>query len=581
MKLIDKNEKTYNLIKCLFTKYDRVGLTQCTGSGKSYIGAKWVIDNPNDNFLIISNNGVTLETYFRELRNLNNYKVLYYSKLYNMSVQDLTDYIKENKITKCVIEEFHHTGAECWQKGIENLLYLGKKYGMLFLGLSATPVRFLDSSRNMFAELEFKEVEGFTYKEMFDKGYCGGVVYHSLTYIDSDDNYYSDKLRRSALSEEVKNKFLSKLSMHCSQNNERNVPNYIKKVFKTDLNRSVCKFIAFFSTIEEAKSKDTFLHKLFQEYPNVHIHAITCDMADEEILRIVEEFDNATDGIHILTSVNLLTEGIHTDKISGVFFFRKTVSPNVFLQQFGRCISLMNLEKVHVFDFVSNLEEMQNYRNTVFDFISKSSVPYNIVKKETELFDFTGITVNIIELPIEELLKKIEETCKSVGVLDEVEMKLIDSFYKDLGEGVVDLIPSKPKQVVLNYINAKFKCAEELCEITEVDRILIKRCPYEGVSFIKNDARLTLSEKKNRINRANYLGVNKDINLNRHQAALLRSCVEKYGYIDAYKGMRKMHPVVVLNQLLKLGYKEIPKKLFLSKNKGWWKNEQVDDIYRI
>lgn len=583
MELLGKNELTYKTILELFKTYNKVGLIQCTGSGKSYIGSKWVLDNPKDNFLIISNNCVTLETYLRELKGCNNYKIIYYSKLYLMSYQELEQYVLDNNISKCIIEEFHHTGAEQWQKGIDNLLHIGGKYKLLFLGLTATHIRFLDNSRNMFKELGFKEVEGYTYKQIFEEGLCGGVEYHSLTYIDSKNNYYSDKIRNSSLSEDSKKKLLSDLAITSNENNVKKVPEYVRKIFKRDLNRTVCKFIAFFGTVGEAKSDDSFLHSLFEGYDNVNIHYITCDMSEEERIRIIEEFDNVKEGIHILKSVNLLTEGLHTDNVNGVFFFRKTISPIVFIQQFGRCITLFNMDKVHVFDFVSNLEEMQNYSHTVIDSIEGAKMPYSVsVKSYLEYEDIKniGITINFVSLPINDLLKKIDEKCISVGTLSDTEKYIVDMFYKTHKLDVINMI-SKPKDVVLNYIRSKYNVEIEEKGLSKLDYSLINRCPYEGVSFIKNDARLSKKEKRNRIDRANKLGVNRDMSISSEQNIILRNAVEKYGCKNAYKGVKNTHPSVVAYQLDKLGYSGIPKNIVNGLKKGWWKNEEVNELYRI
>lgn len=68
---------------------------------------------------------------------------LTYAKLMLMSEEE----IMALNPTHAVMDEFHRTGAEHWEHNVRKLLALFPD--MEVLGLSATPVRYLDNRRDM------------------------------------------------------------------------------------------------------------------------------------------------------------------------------------------------------------------------------------------------------------------------------------------------------------------------------------------------------------------------------------------------------------------------------------------------
>ena len=155
MELYTENKKVYLRVQDLFKLNNKVGLYQSPGSGKSCIGVKWIEDNLESNFLIVYISEATIYSYTKHCKN-NNVFYLTYSKLCQMSKSEIDTFLSENNINKVIFDEFHHSGAEKWQIGVEFILDYCDRKSCLVLALTATPIRFLDNARNMFKELNFK-----------------------------------------------------------------------------------------------------------------------------------------------------------------------------------------------------------------------------------------------------------------------------------------------------------------------------------------------------------------------------------------------------------------------------------------
>ena len=63
---------------------------------------------------------------------------------------------------------------------------------------------------------------------------------------------------------------------------------------------------------------------------------------NSETLKKFETASNSSGKLKILLSQNMLNEGIHVDGIDGALMYRKCDSPNVYLQQLGRCVHSIN-----------------------------------------------------------------------------------------------------------------------------------------------------------------------------------------------------------------------------------------------
>lgn len=119
-----------------------------TGTGKSFIAFKLIEEHPNAQFLWLSPNDYIFESQRRNVSgNFNNVVHMTYTRLIRMNEEELNLLCSEY----IILDEFHRCGAYCWGTGVERLLKNCPRAKVL--GLSATPIRYLDNCRNMAEEL--------------------------------------------------------------------------------------------------------------------------------------------------------------------------------------------------------------------------------------------------------------------------------------------------------------------------------------------------------------------------------------------------------------------------------------------
>lgn len=148
--LHEHNQKTYENICHMYDEgIQRVAVVQPTGSGKSFLMAKLIEDNPDSRFLILSSSHKINEQFKSKL----NEKMLerigcnIYCNIPNMK-QEIMESLQPNYI---LLDEMHRALAKEWSKGIMRLLEMYPNAKIL--GLSATPIRYLDRCRNVVEEL--------------------------------------------------------------------------------------------------------------------------------------------------------------------------------------------------------------------------------------------------------------------------------------------------------------------------------------------------------------------------------------------------------------------------------------------
>ena len=132
----------------MLESHRRAAVIHPTGTGKSFLAFQLIEDHPDARFLWLSPNDYIFENQQRNAeKQLPNVEFMTYTKLLRLPEDDLMALRPET----IILDEFHRCGAYCWGQGVECLLraYPDAKV----LGLSATPIRYLDNCRNMAEEL--------------------------------------------------------------------------------------------------------------------------------------------------------------------------------------------------------------------------------------------------------------------------------------------------------------------------------------------------------------------------------------------------------------------------------------------
>lgn len=188
MELFGHNRKAYEAVKNEFSEgVPRTCVVHPTGTGKSYIALRLIEDNPEKPILYVTSLYINLTTFMGEVDKLN-------------LPQNHVEFSLYSSLEKCnghydyiILDEFHRAGAQDWSKGLS--LVLNDNPGAFVLGLSATPIRYLDSFRNMAEELFGGHIASqITLKDALVSGLLPMPHYRSAVYSFEDEFAKAERL---------------------------------------------------------------------------------------------------------------------------------------------------------------------------------------------------------------------------------------------------------------------------------------------------------------------------------------------------------------------------------------------------
>lgn len=182
--LMPHNIEAYGKVNEDIEKNNKTAVIQPTGTGKMYIGLKYVEDNKEKKAIYIAPSNAILhdvkKNIFAEgmtMQDFPNLKRITYQKLVTLSDEE----IEKLEADIIIVDEFHHCGAPVWGKGVERLIE--RNPNAKILGFSATPIRYNDGLRDMADEMfENNVASEMTLEEAIDRGILPGATYVSTLY---------------------------------------------------------------------------------------------------------------------------------------------------------------------------------------------------------------------------------------------------------------------------------------------------------------------------------------------------------------------------------------------------------------
>lgn len=349
IELREHNEEPYARLKRALEVQDRVGYESATGTGKSYVGGKYVEEHGLlDKTLILVPSNLIRDNWKKILPGVET--MSYQSTLKNLP--DLSRY------ELLVCDEMHHLGAERWGQKFQEMV---ERFPGKILGMSATPVRFLDKSRDMIEELfDSNRVVGIELPEAIEKGILPSFDYIAVLY-----NLASAKPKDTGRNSELTEKLYKQLDV---MENEYSFQNIIRKHMKPG-DHKVAVFVPSIDQIDEYKA---VVETVYPDALHLVAHS---KMKKTMIDQTFDAFEQAKETCFIYT-VDLLNEGAHIDGVDTVIMFRRTESPTVFLQQLGRALTTNSADdRITVFDFVANhvnIHAKGDGAGNVIDWISEN-----------------------------------------------------------------------------------------------------------------------------------------------------------------------------------------------------------------
>ena len=327
IELKEHNIEPYKRLEKAFDENNMVGYESATGTGKSYVAAKYVETHCSvDETLIIVPSNAIRDGWKKILPGVNtiSYQALLKRK------PDMGKY----KMVIC--DEMHHLGGEKWGEKFRDIMngYKGK-----VLGMSATPVRFLDNNRDVVDEFfDGNSVIGIRLPDAISKGVLPSFDYITVLYD------LADAKPDAGGNNELTEKLYGQLDV---MENEYSFQNIIQKHMKPG-DHKVAVFVSGIDMVEEYQK---VIEAVYPDALHLTVHS---RMKKTEIRRAFKLFEKTRKTCFIY-ALDMLNEGAHIEGVDTIIMFRKTESPIVFLQQLGRALTTnTDCERITVFDFVAN-----------------------------------------------------------------------------------------------------------------------------------------------------------------------------------------------------------------------------------
>lgn len=426
LELLPHNHKAYKDVAKMFNEHKEVAITHATGTGKSYIISKLIMDNNGHSLVICPT--VEIIKQFKELfqeLNLSSEKVtcMTYSKVSRLTEDELNN-LKFNLI---IIDEYHRAGAETWGAGLRTLIDYNPN-AKLF-GTTATPIRYLDDRRNMADELFNNNIaSSLDLFESIARGILPVPKYIEALYDISDDlSILEDNIRNSKNSTASKEELLEDIRrFKISWDSVKTISGIINKHYTKDIKRA----IVFCKDINHIKKVSKTVQNWF-ESSNVYTKAniCFCYSSNNEKANDIEIFksDVPTGEINLLFSIDKITEGVHIDGVDSVIFLRSTESNNVLLQQIGRGLAAASERSPVILDLVNNVKILGGYN--FFKGISNAIDIFNTKKNKDGLL---GEDIEDIDIDF----NIIDETKDFMNFLKESSEALLTTWDDNLAKAV-------------------------------------------------------------------------------------------------------------------------------------------------
>lgn len=402
IELLPHNQKAFKNIMMKLKETQKTAVVQATGTGKSFLACKTIQALGFKRNLIVAPSHYILDQ-FKKISPLKNVSYMTYQGLSKLSMAQINHY------DFIILDEFHRIGAEKWGGGVNQLL--SKNPTGRVLGLSATPIRYLDNERDMSEELfDGNIAETLSLEEAMARNILPKPVYVSAIYDISD--YIKEKVdfvKKARISKVEKCEIIEEIDL-VRRNWEKSLG--IPDILAAHIDEGASKFIVFIENIKDLQIMQALVSGWFQsafKEKEIKSFVIHSDQSLKDNNETLEAFDVPHEkSIHLLFSINMLNEGLHVKDTSGVILMRKTVSPTIYFQQIGRALQSHFNSTPYIFDFVNNFKNV-NVRY-LFKKVEGQAAKYEKALKEYEI-NYRLDLFNIVDLTMEaqKLFETIEE----------------------------------------------------------------------------------------------------------------------------------------------------------------------------
>ena len=361
IELFEHNKVIYKAITDFLSVHNKGYIVQPTGTGKSYLMAKYISEHKGERIIVVAPNNIILGE-LKKILGANTTHALFVT--YQYLAKDIERTRKgARNVEHILIDEFHHLGAEEWGKAVKTLI--DNANNPKVLGFSATPKRDFDDVN--VPELFFDNncIHELTLFEAWREKILP-VPTLVQSYIELDellDNLENEVSEKQKLSNSTRKKLHEKLEEIKSQYIS---DTSLQKIIKDYVPKDTKKIIVFVPRIDAIDETEKKITPCFTAMGvTTHNYRIHSNLSSKDNDKQLEMFQKDYGGINIIYSVDKLIEGLHVDGVDALILLRSTNSVRIALQQLGRCLSSSKTKKPIVLDIVNNYRAKEIFGITV------------------------------------------------------------------------------------------------------------------------------------------------------------------------------------------------------------------------
>lgn len=365
MTIIEKRrEETYVDLRDKLNRYGKCALVRPTGFGKTGILTRLLKEYNNVIYLYPAEVVVSAVKNFYGSDEVQNTKFITYSKLINLTKEDLEGF---GDVDLILCDECHRLGATRTCKAMRMLIDFFPNAHLV--GATATPDRMdlIDEISEFFNDIVVSE---YTLHDAFKDGVLKKPVYCYCSYGVEDSIRVERETRLEVEKmDSQQNDALDLLRSRLIEiSNLQKMDKVIKETCDKYLDKGTdyVKFIIFFSDFKHIAERGDEVRSWFEgafKGWTTSVLRITSDT--EEFTENVHKLDSLQyrhNHVDLIYCVEMLNMGYHVNNLTGIGMYRGTQSGIVFSQQLGRVLSTGADKPAIVFDFVDNLHRESVYQ---------------------------------------------------------------------------------------------------------------------------------------------------------------------------------------------------------------------------
>lgn len=446
IKLFEHNEDGYQRLEEMLKNNKCATINHATGTGKSFIALKYIASHSDKKILYIAPTYEILnqikENDAKKLGVDADFDTKIYRNLLKLDMKELAE-----SYDCIILDEYHRVGANKTNVKVKELKeIIAESDDKKLIGLTATPIRYLDKERNMTDEIfDGNIASSISLQEALIDGILPTPTYiTSFIKLEEMCNNISYSINRLSPSS-TKSKLLQ--SLHEIKQQFQNELS-LDKIFEKYIPENG-KYIIFCKTIDEMQDVRSHVNTWFKSVPKINVFEVHSKLKKDEIREQIKEFDCAFDGLNLMLSVDLFNEGLHPKDVDGVIFNRKTKSPIIMFQQMGRAMSASHKGQVYIFDLKNNFSMhpvINNLYNQLVKLSEERKKEYPENKEEYE---------NVVKK-----FKLIDETSEIINQLNQLKKEIT---YEAIVKSKIEFAIEKLKEYkrknniknILSYYNLK------------------------------------------------------------------------------------------------------------------------------